>query len=50
MAERRLPGLQRVLGVNALCSTAYGNVGSSICYALGLVAVPQDLTRVGTSA
>src|SRR6266480_2769331 len=38
MAERRIPGLQRVLGVNALASTAYGNVGSSIYYALGLVA------------
>ena len=38
MAERRLHGLQRVLGVNALFSTAYGNVGSSIYYALGLVA------------
>jgi APA family basic amino acid/polyamine antiporter len=38
VAERRLPGLQRVLGVNALASTAYGNVGSSIYYALGLVA------------
>src|SRR5438105_14695623 len=38
MAERRVPGLQRVLGVNALFSTAYGNVGSSIYYALGLVA------------
>jgi APA family basic amino acid/polyamine antiporter len=38
VAERRLPGLQRVLGVNALFSTAYGNVGSSIYYALGLVA------------
>jgi len=38
MAERRLQGLQRVLGVNALSSTAYGNVGSSIYYALGLVA------------
>lgn len=38
MAERRTPGLQRVLGVNALFSTAYGNVGSSIYYALGLVA------------
>jgi len=31
-------GLQRVLGVPALFSTAYGNVGSSIYYALGLVA------------
>ena len=38
MARRRLPGLQRVLGVNALFATAYGNVGSSIYYALGLVA------------
>src|ERR1700710_239840 len=38
MAERRLHGLQRVLGVNALAATAYGNVGSSIYYALGLVA------------
>src|SRR3712207_8104108 len=38
MAERRLPGLQRVLGANALFATAYGNVGSSIYYALGLVA------------
>jgi basic amino acid/polyamine antiporter, APA family len=38
MAERRLHGLQRVLGVNALFATAYGNVGSSIYYALGLVA------------
>ena len=27
-----------MLGVNALFSTAYGNVGSSIYYALGLVA------------
>jgi basic amino acid/polyamine antiporter, APA family len=38
MAERRLHGLERVLGTNALFSTAYGNVGSSIYYALGLVA------------
>src|SRR5919204_831992 len=38
MAQRIVPGLQRVLGVNALFSTAYGNVGSSIYYALGLVA------------
>jgi APA family basic amino acid/polyamine antiporter len=38
LAERRIPGLQRVLGVNALFATAYGNVGSSIYYALGLVA------------
>src|ERR1700704_970449 len=38
MAERRLEGLRRVLGTSALFSTAYGNVGSSIYYALGLVA------------
>jgi APA family basic amino acid/polyamine antiporter len=38
MAERRRQGLERVLGVNALFATAYGNVGSSIYYALGLVA------------
>src|SRR5581483_12122624 len=38
MAERRLEGLQRVLGVYTLASSAYGNVGSSIYYALGLVA------------
>ncbi len=38
MARRRLQGLERVLGANALFSTAYGNVGSSIYYALGLVA------------
>src|SRR3954453_16041883 len=38
MARRRLEGLERVLGVNALFSPAYGNVGSSIYYALGLVA------------
>ncbi|MDQ6806909.1 MAG: universal stress protein UspA, partial [Actinomycetota bacterium] len=38
MAERRPYGLQRVLGVNALFSTAYGNVGSSIYYALGVTA------------
>src|ERR1700723_2906610 len=29
-------GLRRVLGTSALFSTAYGNVGSSIYYALGL--------------
>ncbi|MGB1583953.1 MAG: APC family permease, partial [Solirubrobacterales bacterium] len=40
MAERRpkSQGLERVLGTSALFSTAYGNVGSSIYYALGLVA------------
>src|SRR5207245_11514599 len=41
MAERRPKhqGLERVLGTGALFATAYGNVGSSIYYALGLVAV-----------
>src|SRR5215218_922506 len=38
MARRRLEDLERVLGANALFSTAYGDVGSSIYYALGLVA------------
>jgi APA family basic amino acid/polyamine antiporter len=32
-------GLERVLGTRALASTAYGDVGSSIYYALGLVAI-----------
>ena len=32
------PGFSECSGVNALFSTAYGNVGSSIYYALGLVA------------
>lgn len=35
----KVAGLERVLGTGALFSTAYGNVGSSIYYALGLVAV-----------
>src|SRR4051812_7905266 len=40
MAERKPKhaSLERVLGTGALFSTAYGNVGSSIYYALGLVA------------
>jgi APA family basic amino acid/polyamine antiporter len=37
--RRRAGGLHRVLGTAALFSTAYGNVGSSIYYALGLVTV-----------
>jgi APA family basic amino acid/polyamine antiporter len=39
VAERRPKhaSLERVLGTGALFSTAYGNVGSSIYYALGLV-------------
>src|SRR4051794_4765607 len=41
MAEYRPKGrgLERVLGTGALFSTAYGNVGSSIYYALGLVTI-----------
>src|ERR687888_57254 len=41
MAEYRPKGrgLERVLGAGSLFSTAYGNVGSSIYYALGLVAI-----------
>ena len=41
MARRKLregQSLHKVLGVPALFSTAYGNVGSSIYYALGVVA------------
>ncbi len=37
--RRREQGLERVLGANALFATAYGNVGSSIYYALGVTAV-----------
>src|SRR5918999_1656411 len=41
MAERtpREESLKRVHGAGALFSTAYGNVGSSIYYALGVVAI-----------
>ena len=35
----RRPRLRRVLGIPALFSTGYGNVGSSIYYALGIVAL-----------
>src|SRR5207247_5953349 len=37
--RRQQQGLERVLGTSALFSTAYGNVGSSIYYALGVTAV-----------
>ena len=37
--RRRTQNLERVLGTPALFSTAYGNVGSSIYYALGVTAV-----------
>jgi basic amino acid/polyamine antiporter, APA family len=38
MARIEQRGLRRVVGVPGLFATAYGNVGSSIYYALGLVA------------
>jgi basic amino acid/polyamine antiporter, APA family len=37
--RRQQQGLERVLGSPALFATAYGNVGSSIYYALGVTAV-----------
>src|SRR5438552_9650368 len=39
MAELKQRGLRRSIGVPGLFATAYGNVGSSIYYALGLVAL-----------
>ena len=39
LKRRQAGGLHRVLGTAALFSTAYGNVGSSIYYALGVTAV-----------
>jgi basic amino acid/polyamine antiporter, APA family len=53
MAERRPKGqgLERVLGTGALFSTAYGNVGSSIYYALGpVVFVIAGLIFAATAA
>ena len=38
MARLSEEGLRRTVGVPGLFATAYGNVGSSIYYALGLVA------------
>src|SRR5436305_2077010 len=38
MARLRVHGLRRSVGVPGLFATAYGNVGSSIYYALGIVA------------
>src|SRR5207244_11578270 len=47
MARRRRQQLERVLGAEALFATAYGNVGSSIYYALGLTAsIALGLTPV----
>jgi APA family basic amino acid/polyamine antiporter len=37
--RRRQQGLERVLGAPSLFATVYGNVGSSIYYALGVTAV-----------
>src|SRR3954466_7772323 len=46
--RRRQQGLERVLGTPALFSTAYGNVGSSIYYALGVTAaIALGLTPLG---
>jgi basic amino acid/polyamine antiporter, APA family len=39
MAKLKTRGLRKTVGVPGLFATAYGNVGSSIYYALGLVAV-----------
>src|SRR3981189_2552820 len=38
MAQVKTRGLRKTVGVPGLFATAYGNVGSSIYYALGLVA------------
>jgi APA family basic amino acid/polyamine antiporter len=38
VAQLKVRGLRRSVGVPGLFATAYGNVGSSIYYALGLVA------------
>src|SRR5450755_2610179 len=38
MARIEAHGLRRTVGVGGLFATAYGNVGSSIYYALGIVA------------
>src|SRR5256714_3642875 len=47
LKRRQAGGLHRVLGTAALFSTAYGNVGSSIYYALGLVTVyALGMTRI----
>ncbi|HEX2287327.1 MAG TPA: amino acid permease, partial [Gaiellaceae bacterium] len=36
---RKLPGLQRVLDVPSLAAVAYGEIGSSLYFALGVVAL-----------
>src|SRR5438128_12598494 len=48
MARLQQHGLRRTVGVAGLFATAYGNVGSSIYYALGLVAsYALALTPIG---
>ncbi len=42
MARLTEHGLRRSVGVPGLFATAYGNVGSSIYYALGLVAFTRS--------
>ena len=44
LKRRQAGGLHRVLGTAALFSTAYGNVGSSIYYALGGLLVGTIVT------
>src|ERR1700753_2784753 len=48
MAKLKTRGLPKTVGVPGLFATAYGNVGSSIYYALGLVAAHAlGLTPLG---
>ena len=42
--------MERVLGTPALFATAYGNVGSSIYYALGVTAVSYTHLTLPTKA
>jgi APA family basic amino acid/polyamine antiporter len=37
--RRRFEGLTRVLGARSLASVAYGEIGSSLYFALGVVAL-----------
>ncbi|MGD6382044.1 hypothetical protein QUV54_22500, partial [Xanthomonas citri pv. citri] len=36
---RKLPGLNRVLGPSSIASVAYAEIGSSVYFALGIVAL-----------
>ena len=36
---RKLAGLERVLSVSALAAVAYGEIGSSLYFALGIIAL-----------